>query len=498
MASVDVLAAKAAEMGQPALALTDHGNMSGTFQLYKAAKRHGLAPFLGLEAYIVSDIEDKVSKRHHLTLLAYNTAGYQNLSRLSSTTHTRDHYHYKPRLSHLDLLDAKADGATAGIACLTGCYFGEVCQAIVSEPDEDDGIAKARGLVRFYQSTFDRVYIEVQHHGTQHEVWDDDRLVRALHRLAQETGCPPIITNDCHYCDKGDKELHDMMKSVAYSADPGDVSFPGDSYHLASEQWVRKHYRDHMDVWESAQQSYAELLQMHQLSIPVLDNYRYFVPSLSTKPLDVLRRLCESRLDDRGLGGEYTERLEYELGVISGLDMADYFLLVHDYVQWCEDEGIFVMARGSAAGSLVCWLLGFTQVDPIKWNLTFDRFLTPDRIRPPDIDLDIEDTRRADVVEYLKKKYEIVQIGTYNKLSYDEDTGRGGIFVQYMAAQRKILGDQFAEQLGAVKSLLDLDKVRPDDAAKLRRLDSVAMRRSPGAHAAGFVVSAPPSHGIAE
>ena len=498
MADIPTLVSKAAKLGQPGIALTDHGNMSGVFQLYQEAKKHSLAPFLGLEAYVVPDIEDKKAKRHHLSLLSYNTTGYKNLAALSSLSHERDHYHFKPRLGHMDLMVAKSQGATSGIACLTGCYFGEVCQAIVSEPDEDEGLQEAKRLVDMYQQIFDVVFIEIQHHNTDHETWDDERLATALYRLSLMTGCPPIITNDCHYCDKADAPLHDMMKSIAYSSEVGDVSFPGDSYHLATEQWVKMHYRHQPEIWEAAQESYGWLIDNNKVRIPALDKYRYFVPELAEDPDVALADLCRSRLDEMGLGQEYQDRLAYELGVIEGLKMSDYFLLVADYVEWCRKEDILVMARGSAAGSLVCWLLAFTQIDPLKWNLTFDRFLTPDRERPPDIDLDIEDIRRADVVSYLQTKYEITQIGTYNKLKYDEESGRGGLFVQYISSQRKIRGDNFPRTLGRVKSLHDLDEVEPDTAQKLRELGDVALRRSPGAHAAGFVVSAPPNHSIAE
>lgn len=501
MTDVSTIVAKAAQMGHEGIGLTDHGNMSGVFQLYSEAKKAGIKPFLGLEAYVVDTIDDKKAKRHHLSLLAYTTQGYKNLARLSSLSHERDHYHYKPRLDRLDFIKASNHGATDGIACLTGCYFSEVCQAIVSEPDIDSGVAKAMGIVRFLQSIFPMVFIEVQHHKTQHDTWDDDRLVRALYQLSQESGCPPIITNDCHYCDKHDAELHDMMKSIAYSADPGDVTFPGDSYHLATTQWVKSHYRrDHMDVWEAAQDSYRILLDAHDVAIPTLDEYRYFVPPIASDPMAVLRGLCDQALLDLApaVSTTYAERLDYELGVIDGLGFADYFLLVNDYVEWCRAEGIMVMARGSAAGSLVCFLLGFTQIDPLKWNLTFDRFLTPDRERPPDIDLDIEDVRRSDVVDYLAGKFDILQIGTYGRMGYDEETGRGSLFVQYMSAQRKIMGDKFPRVLGRVKDLHDLDRVRPDDARKLRSLADYPIRRSPGAHAAGFVVSAPPDHTIDE
>jgi DNA polymerase-3 subunit alpha len=499
MADIGALVAKAVSMGQPAISLTDHGNMSGVFQLYKEARKHDILPFLGIEPYYVDDLNDKKAKRHHMTLLSYTTDGYKNLAGLSSLSHNRDHYHYKPRLDRRDLIVASGAGGTKGIACLTGCYFGLVCQAIVNADSEEEGLDAAERIVRFLKGIFSPVYIEVQHHKTDgHNEWDDDRLVRALYKLALMTGTTPIITNDCHYCDKSDKHLHDMMKSIAYSSDISEVSFPGDSYHLATEQWVKMHYRAHEDVWAAAQDSYHELLDIHDLSIPVLDSYQYHVPTIAKSPSAELKRLCEEALAQLGLSNDYQARLDYELGVVHGLGMSDYFLLVHDYVEWCHDQGIFVMARGSAAGSLICWLLGFTQVDPIKWNLTFDRFLTPDRVRPPDIDLDIEDTRRADVIEYLKGKYEIIQIGTYNKLAYDEDTGRGGLFVQYISAQRKILGDRFPKVLGRVKTLHDLDEVRPKDARRLRDLGGVALRRSPGAHAAGFVVSAPPDHSISE
>lgn len=504
MADVEELVAKAAAYGQPGIGLTDHGNMSGVFQLYKAARKHGVKPFPGLEAYVVDDIADKKAKRHHLSLLAYTTEGYKNLIRLSSHSHDRDHYHYKPRLDWRDFSTAKGQGLTSGIACLTGCYFSSVSQAIVTAPDRESGIDRAVRLVKMLQNLFDVVHVEIQNHHTEHPDWNDEQLAIALMEVATKTGASPIITNDCHYCDKADKPLHDMMKSIAYSGDVSEVSFPGDSYHLASESWMKTHYRtpELRAIWEASQDAYQSLIDMNVLRIPVLDSYTYHVPKISTKPQKALEKIASRLLDDYSTNvsdpAKYQERLEYELTVIDGLGMADYFLLVHDYVSWCNQQGIFVMARGSAAGSLVCFLLGFTQVDPIIWNLTFDRFLTPDRIRPPDIDLDIEDTRREDVIDYLKSKYEIIQIGTYNRLSFDEDTGRGGLFVQYMSSKRKILGDRFPKVLGRVQNLHDLDEVHPRDARNLRALGDVALRRSPGAHAAGFVVSAPPEHGIDE
>ncbi|NBO55022.1 MAG: DNA polymerase III subunit alpha [Actinobacteria bacterium] len=342
---------------------------------------------------------------------------------------------------------------------------------------------------------FDKLFVEVQNHSTDHgDGWNDDKLVTELFSIANWKGLPTIASQDSHYCDKSEKELHDMMRMIAYSADEKDLAYPGRSYHLASTDWMKSLFSE--EVWNASEESCKWLIDNHRLEIPPLDNYKYFVPTIVKNPNLQLKTLCSAQLRKKKLGKEYEERLSYELGVIHQLGMADYFMLVNDYVGWCHDNDALVMARGSAAGSLVCWLLGITQVDPIQWKLSFERFLSIDRIRPPDIDLDIEDTRRDEVIEYLKGKYEITQIGTYNRLSYDEETGRGGLFVQYMSAKRKILGDQFARKMGRIQNLHDLDEAYPRDAERLRMLGDIPLRRSAGAHAAGFVVSAPPKHRI--
>lgn len=495
MADIRTMAEKVAHyLKQPALALTDHGNMSGSFQLYKHCKANGILPFIGLEAYVVQDRSDKKAKRNHLSLIAYTTQGYQNLSKLSTLANQRSHYHYKPLLDLNDLGDLSASGGLKGIVALTGCYFGMVTQSLVNGKDD-----VAERLIQSFDRWFDKVFVELQNHRTEHnDGWNDEKVLTQLYSMANWLGVPTIISQDSHYCDKSDKELHDMMRMIAYSTDEKDLSYPGDSYHLASTPWVKSHYTQ--EVWDACEDSYKWLLENHSLEIPPLDKYKYFVPAIAKNPLKQLTALCNAKLNSDyviGKSGEkvlYQERLKEELDVIQQTGMADYFMLVNDYVGWCHENGIMVMARGSAASSLVCYLLGITQVDPLEWNLLFERFLSTDRIRPPDIDLDIEDVRRNDVVEYLKGKYKITQIGTYNRLSYDEETGRGGLFVQYISAKRKILGDSFARKLGRVNNLHDLDRVNPKDAERLRALGEIPLRRSAGAHAAGFVISAPPLH----
>lgn len=499
MADIRTMAEKVANhLKQPALALTDHGNMSGSFQLYKHCKANGILPFIGLEAYIVEDRDDKKAKRNHVSLISYTTEGYKNLCKLSSLSNQRTHYHYKPRIDLNDIAELSAEGGLKGIVALTGCYFGLVTQAVVSGDSN-----RAENIVRLYDRYFDKTFVELQNHRTTHDDGrTDESLVTELYSMANWLGVPVIISQDSHYCDKADKELHNMMRMIAYSTDEKDLAYPGDSYHLASTSWVKTHFNQ--DVWSASEDSFKWLLENHSLEIPPLDKYKYFVPAITKNPMKQLTALCNVKLKNIVIEGrrgehldrflEYQDRLAYELSVIEQTGMADYFMLVNDYVGWCHDNGIMVMARGSAASSLVCYLLGITQVDPIQWNLLFERFLSVDRIRPPDIDLDIEDVRRDDVVEYLKEKYKITQIGTYNRLSYDEETGRGGLFVQYISAKRKILGDSFARKLGRVNNLHDLDRVNPRDAERLRQLGEMPLRRSAGAHAAGFVISAPPLH----
>ena len=492
MADIRTMAEKTANyLKQPALSLTDHGNMSGAFQLYKACNDNNIKPFIGLEAYIVEDRANKKAKRNHISLLAYTTEGYKNLAKLSSLSNQRTHYYYKPLIDLNDLADLAFNGGLKGIVCTTGCYFGLISQSVVHGEHK-----KAERIIMSLNKWFDKVYVELQNHGTDHgDGWNDDKLVADLFTTANWLGVPPIISQDSHYCDKSDKDLHNMMRMIAYSADETDLAYPGHSYHLASTSWVKQYYEQ--DVWDACEESYKWMLDNHTLEIPPLEKYKYFIPAVTKNPLKQLSTLCKAKLKTIDHGGDdavYQERLTTELDVIEKTGMADYFMLVNDYVGWCHEQGILVMARGSAASSLVCWLLGITQVDPIEWNLVFERFLSVDRTRPPDIDLDIEDVRRDDVVNYLKNKYNIMQIGTYNRLSYDEETGRGGLFVQYISAKRKILGDSFARKLGRVNNLHDLDKVNPKDAQRLRALGELPLRRSAGAHAAGFVISAPPLH----
>lgn len=492
MSDVMVLAERAHSLGHQALGLTDHGNMGGSFQLYKHCKRLGILPFPGLEAYMVDDTSDPDAKRYHLTLLSFTTDGYKGLVKLSTLSHQRERFHFKPRIDFhtLALLSEKE---RAGIACMTGCFFSMLIQRM---DDPDYGAKHVQRL----QALFPVTYVEIQHHDTVHEQGgkSDKQIAQWLAGVAYNASAPTIITQDCHYCDYSQRHLHDRMKQLAYGGvTEEDFAFPGDSYHMANDVFIKEHFEfDRISgIWDHAQPSYDDLINMHQLKIPPLDRYEYKVPMPANAdedqdPQQKITDLCLEALE--GYGPKYSERLHYELDIISQLGFADYFLIVRDYTQWMTTKGIFFNARGSANGSLVCYLIGITGVDPIKWKLSFDRFLTLDRERPPDIDIDVEDVRRGEVIAYLKDSYDIHHIGTYGRLGVDEEEGTGGVLVSWLASRRRTLDPKkFAIRYGKVKTLYDLQDIEPHVVKDLIQIADLQMFKSASVHAAGLVISAP-------
>ena len=488
MGSVQQMVEKVAEMGQPGLGLTDHGVMSGSFQLYKHCRENDILPFPGLEAYITDrSLEDpEKESRYHLTLLATSTDGYKNLAHLSSLSHQRENYYYKPRLTLEQLTKLGKGKKLTGIACLTGCYFSLLCQLIVH-----DEMAKAQRLLKLYKTMFDCVYVELQHHNTYGNEIHDDDLTILLYELALAEDLPVIVTNDSHYCDQELSIVHGMMKGIAYSADPGDVSFPGDSYHLCDSNWIDSHFTaDLTEIWDAAKPSYGDLLERHTLDMPLLNKYEFKAPESEIKDPDHhLFELCMESLFDRDIDekenfDDYIDRLEYELDVIKQLGMSQYFLIVEDYVSFCKENAIAAMARGSAVGSLVCYLLNFSWIDPIEYGLVFDRFLTLERSRPPDIDIDVDSNRRSEVVEYLTNNYDIAHIGTFSSLGLN-DEGKGSLFIQFMSSMRKH-DDKFIPKYGKAKTVFELPQQESD---MLQAISKQSVKKSSGVHAAGLALS---------
>lgn len=473
MGSVQDMVAKVAKMGQPGMALTDHGVMAGVIRLYKECQKHGLAPFPGEEFYLVRDVTDDATKtdRFHVGMLALDAEGFHALIRLSSLSHDRDRFHRKPLIDFSDLAAMHEAGLTDHIALTTGCFFGLPIQMLVR-----NGYDSARAAVAMYRQFFpNTTYVEIQLHQADHDEMHEADVADYMLQIADELGLPVVAGQDSHYCDKEDQAAHDLMKEICYFGDGEDFSFPGGPYHLATTTFMRNHHRGH---WDRVEEGHADLLDRNKLILPELDSYKFNVPNVKgvVLPERHLRQMVQDHT--AYLFDNYQRRADYELDVIEKMGMAEYFLLVERVTTWCRKQGIFVNARGSANGSLVCYMLGITNVDPIQWNTNFDRFLSLNRKKPPDIDLDVESGRRHEVEAFLKTEYPtMVHMGTYSKLGMDEDyiTGekKGSLMVQYMAARRRQDG---------------VARVRDGDGPRIDLLSVQQVRKGPGTHAAGFVL----------
>lgn len=483
MDPVAKLVDRVAALGQPALGLTDHGNMAGSVQLYQACRKAGIKPFPGSELYVVKDLgahkafyrdKEVESGRYHMGVLAFTTTGYENLVRLSTISHKQ--FYYKPLIDLITLARLSEAKLAEGLAFTTGCYFGLVAQTLVHKGE------KAAGrYLRVLDSWFPgNVYVEIQNHDIDHgDGWSDDKVADALLALADEIGLPVIITQDSHYCDESDRSDHDALKQlVAYGPDPDETVFPGDGFHLADDAWIERHHTGRR--LERGLEGLRSLLDRHDLSIGVLDDYHYQIPHTHDDPSDVLRQRCEDALPHRKTA--YLERLEAELDVINHAGMAGYLLLTADITDYMRANTYLFQTRGSAAGSLVCYLLGISNVDPIKWDLRFERFLSKDRTKPPDIDLDIQHDRREELIAWMKTRWTVNQIGTWREMSLttdDPERTKGSLMVRYYAASGK-KGPKIDKW----------EDVPHEDREQLRRLDERKMISDVGKNAAGFVITA--------
>lgn len=464
LGEVGTLVARAASNGQPCLGLTDHGNISGAVQLYTESMKAGIMPFPGSEFYLVRDREDKKAKRHHLGVLATTTEGYRNLVGLSTLSH-RNFYH-KPLLDLIDLPKLADAGLLRGLVALSGCYSGLPIQDLLNYgPDQ------AKTDLMMYDNWFDACYVELMNHGI---VWDDGStdadLVAALHALAAELGLPTLVTADAHYAFAEQRGMHDALKRlVSYGSGEDDGVFRGSGYHLAATDEVKSHHIP--KHWIGGLAGQADLQTRWALSIPQLDHYSYNIPVVFHDPMAALRDKVADPTDDA---------LEEELDVIERTGMAGYLLLVAEVTDYLRAEGIQFQARGSASGSKACYQLGITAVEPAKWKLRYERFISTDRTKPPDIDLDVEYTRRGDVLAWLRSRFAVHQIGTYLQLDMKPNTfgdDSGSLVVKYMAKAR------------ARGEKPRWDEVTDDDKTMLYSLANSGANSGYGVHAAGLVLT---------
>lgn len=418
---------KAAEFNMPAVAITDHGNLHGAIEFYQAAKEAKIKPIIGCEAYMApGSIKDRPNNQrdaaYHFTLLAKDETGYRNLVKLISTAHL-DGFHYKPRIDK-ELLAAHS----AGLIGLSGCLKGEINMAIQS-----DNLAKARQSVAEFRDILgpEDFFLEMHDHGIEAQ----HKCNQVLPRLAQEFGLGLVAANDVHFLERSHHETHDVMVCIGTGKmvhDERRMRYAPDLYFKSADE-MRALFPDHPEAISNTLEI-ADRINL-ALEFGVSKYPEYTVPEGKRRE-EYLRELCYKGLHDRYneravTDAELVKRLDYELDVLETAGFVSYLLIVWDFIHFAKQRGIPVgPGRGSAAGSLAAYVLGITDIDPLQYGLIFERFLNPERVSPPDIDVDFCKERRGEVLEYVRQKYgerRVSQIVTFNKMnakSAVRDVGR--------------------------------------------------------------------------
>lgn len=511
------------ELGMEATAITDHGTMSGTIEFYKAAQDGGIKPIFGMEAYVAArsrhDRDPQKDKaRYHLIILAMNDQGYRNLMKLSTLANLEGMY-YKPRIDH-ELLEKY----NAGLIILSACASGEVGENLRS-----DNYEEAKRIASWYKSVFgDRYYLELQDHGHPDcpAKWDVQvKINQYLERLSEELDIPCAVTSDGHYLTHDDQDAHEILLCVgtgAYLSDEKRMSLVDFELHVTDPKdiigrWGKTHPEAVRNTKRIADRCHVEI-ELGKILIPefpvpegmteksYLDHLVY--QGMAFRYLDIPWDEASEMGDDairEKLTPDQVERLDMEFGVLDRMGYNGYFLIVQDFINWGKDQGIiFGPGRGSAAGSIIAYALRITDLDPLKYDLLFERFLNPDRISMPDIDIDIQDTRRGEVIEYCAEKYgrdRVTNIGTFGTMAARaavRDVARV-LQVPYAEADRlsKMIPPpaqgRHIPLVVSVKEDADLKKEYESNPTSKRVLD-FAMRlegtmRSHGVHAAGVVIA---------
>ena len=496
---IDKLAKKAKELGMQSLAITDHGVMYGAVAFYKACKAEGIKPVIGCEMYVaprrMTDKEHGADSVYsHLILLCKNETGYHNLCYLDSMAFTEGFY-VKPRIDW-ELL-AKH---TEGLICLSGCIAGEIPRLINSGEYER---AKAKALELDSQFGRGNFYLEIQKHGLPEEA----EAAEGLKRISAETGIPLVLTNDAHYIEKEDAYYQDVLMCIQTGKtvdDPSRMHFETEELYLKSEEEMRSLFPECPEAADNT----ADIAEKCSYDFE-FGNYhlpKFQLPEGETDSYEYLKKLCEQgfieRFPDRP---EVHAQLEYELSMINRMGFVDYFLIVSDFIGYAKRNGIPVgPGRGSAAGSVVSYCLKITDVDPVKYSLFFERFLNPERVSMPDIDVDFCVNRRGEVIDYVNRIYgsdrvaQIVTFGTLAAKAAVRDVGRvmGVSYQQTDEVAKQIptaLNMTIEEALKISKPLKDLY----DSDETVKKLIDVSkalegMPRHASTHAAGVVISSRP------
>ena len=490
----------AKELSQPAIAITDHGCMYGVIDFYKAAKKEGIKPIIGCEVYVAPrKYTDKVAEldreNRHMVLLCENNVGYQNLIKLVSMAWI-DGFYGKPRVDE-ELLEKYHKG----IIALSACLVGEIPKALMRGNYE---LAKEKALK--YKRIFgeNNFFLELQDHG----IIEQKRINSDIIKLSKECDIPLVVTNDCHYIKREDKDLHKILLCIQTNhtiEDENSFEFPTDEFYLKSEAEMRELFPNMPEAYENtvkiAERCNVEF-EFGKTKLP-----RFDVPD-GKDHIEYFREECYKGLHRRygeNPSQSLIDRLEYELSVIIKMGYVDYYLIVNDYVSYAKKNGIPVgMGRGSGAGSLAAYCIGITGIDPIKYNLLFERFLNPERVSMPDFDVDFCKDRRQEVIDYVIRKYgsdhvaQIVAFGTMAARGAIRDVGRA-LAMSYAEVDSVAKLVPYDLKMTIEKALTISDELtqRYNNEPAVHRLIDMAMRlegtpRHATTHAAGVVITDKP------
>lgn len=524
LSKIPALISKVKDLGMEAVAITDHGTMSGVLEFYKAATSESIKPIIGMEAYVAArsrhDRDPQKDKaRYHLIILAMNNQGYKNLMRLSSTANLEGMY-YKPRIDH-ELLEKYNEG----LIILSGCASGEIGENL-----RNDNYEEAKRIATWYKSIFgNRYYLEMQDHGHMESParWDvQTKINNSLEKIAAELDIQMVITSDGHYLSHADQDAHEILLCVgtgSYLTDEKRMSLKDFELHVTEPseligRWGATHpeaiantklIADRCGVeielggilipTFSTPKGYDEKSYLHQLVFQGLNN-RYCGMSLDGDPLATSIEAYRETIPAHVL-----ERADYELGVIDRMGFNGYFLIVQDFINWGKNRGIiFGPGRGSAAGSIVSYAVRITELDPLKYDLLFERFLNPDRISMPDVDIDIQDTRRDEVIAYCTEKYgteRVANIVTFGRMAARAAVRDVARVLQVPYAESDRLAKMIPPPVQGRQIPLSVSVVEDPDLRReyetnptVKKVLDYAMQlegtiRSHGVHAAGVVIA---------
>lgn len=497
-ARIPELIKRVKELGMDSIAITDHGVMYGCVEFYKQAKEQGIKPIIGCEVYVAGHSMYEKNGRegkdiYHLVLLVKNETGYKNLMKIV-TKASIDGFYYKPRTDH-DFLKKHSEGLIA----LSACLGGEIPSSIL-----ENNMGKARETALFYKEIFkDGFYLELQDHGIKEQLMVNEELIK----MSRELNIPLVATNDVHYIRKEDAKAHDVLLCIQTGKTLNDESrmrFPTDEFYLKSPEEMYELFSYIPEALENTVSIANECnfdYEFHKSKLP-----EFPLPD-GTDHFEYLKDLCCKGLKERysDISDELTGRLEYELGIIRKMGYVDYFLIVWDFIRFARENNIMTgPGRGSAAGSIVAYTLGITKIDPIKYNLIFERFLNPERVSMPDIDSDFCYERRGEVIDYVVKKYgkdnvsQIITFGTMAARLCIRDVGRAMNYsyaevdkiAKMIPSAPNITIDKAMEVNQDLKDIYDSDervKALIDVAKSLEGLP-----RHTSTHAAGVVIASKP------